>query len=89
MVGVARFIWRGEADGVYVLSEGNSTRKPTDEELLKQFGIIKYKSQGCEDEKSFFGIKSAGAMGPESTAIARATAGVVTAAVELAAPTLA
>ncbi|OBT76329.1 hypothetical protein VF21_03328 [Pseudogymnoascus sp. 05NY08] len=72
-----------------VLNEGNSTRKPTDEELLKQFGIIKCKSQGCEDEKSFFGIESARTMGPGSTAIARATAGAITAAaVESAAPTV-
>ena len=70
-----------------VLNEGNSTRKPTDEELLKQFGIIKCKSQGCEDEKSFFGIESARTMGPGSTAIARAVAGVITVAVESASPT--
>ncbi|OBT58504.1 hypothetical protein VE04_01213 [Pseudogymnoascus sp. 24MN13] len=71
-----------------VLNEGNSTRKPTDEELLKQFGIIKCKSQGCEDEKSFFGIESARTMGPGSTAIARATPGDITAAVESTAPTV-
>jgi chitinase len=71
-----------------VLNEGNSTRKPTDEELLKQFGILKCKSQGCEDEKSFFSIESARTMGPGSTAMARATAGAITAAVECAAPTV-
>ncbi|OBT81990.1 hypothetical protein VE02_09311 [Pseudogymnoascus sp. 03VT05] len=71
-----------------VLNEGNSTRKPTDEELLKQFGIVKCKSVGCDAEKSFFGIESARTMGPGSTAMARATAGAITAAVECAAPTV-
>lgn len=71
-----------------VLNEGNSTRKPTDEELLKQFGIIKCKTQGCEDEKIFFGIESVRTMGPGSTAIARAVAGAITAAVESASATV-
>jgi chitinase len=61
-----------------LLNEGNSTRKPTDEELLKQFGILKCKAQGCEEEKSFFHIESARTMGPGSTAIAYATVGALT-----------
>ena len=61
-----------------VMNEGNSTRKPTEEEMLKEFGIIKCKEVGCESEKSFFGIETARTMGPGSTAIARATAASTT-----------
>jgi chitinase len=71
-----------------LLNEGNSTRKPTDDELLEQFGILQCQSQGCEDEKSFFGIETARTMGPGRTAMASATAGTVTKVeVESVAPT--
>ena len=41
---------------------------------MEQFGILQCKSQGCEDEKSFFGIETARTIGPGRIAVASATA---------------
>lgn len=40
-----------------VIDEGNSTRKPTEEELLKDFGFLKCKD-GCKDEMKQMGFAS-------------------------------
>jgi len=40
-----------------VIDEGNSTRKPTKEELLKDFGVLRCKD-GCKDEMEKMGIAS-------------------------------
>jgi len=53
-----------------VIEEGNSTRKPTREELLEHFGVIECKDDACSSEMAVLGFASlpAGGMKPTSPA---------------------
>ncbi|MCJ1307824.1 hypothetical protein MMC25_001472 [Agyrium rufum] len=53
-----------------LVTDGNSTRKATDEELLDNFGFVRCMGDGCKDEQDVLGIESLPVMGAEKTSVA-------------------